>query len=405
MTGESVGAAVAQRAERPEVEKRVTSHADWFGTISPSHMPAQQLVQLAIAQYRKDATLKEAADKNPGSFMVAVAECARLGLVPGDTFHLVGFRDKNAPNGMAVVGMTDYTGEIELAYRSGEVESIHYEVVRAKDFFRWNPTTMRIPVHEIPANEHGQEGLGGQDDRGPLTGVYAYARLRDGAISQCIVLDRWEIAKHRDVAKTEKFWGPPWPKEGPWTPAMWIKTAIHALEKAIPTSPEYMTSKLRAEAAAAETMPAEIEQAYARQDADAGVEPPALGSGNGSNGDSGGAGPRPHPRTIRGRVESSQARPGPQPRQQAMGQLRDLLAEAGLGGDEHRETRRVLIGVLANPDGEPLDLKSPADMNTGQATTAVATLRKALDMAAEQGADPKTALENIARRASGQEPQ
>jgi recombination protein RecT len=53
-------------------------------------------------------------------------------------------------------------------------------------------------------------------------------------------MSRDEVMRHKAVAKTKKFW------DGPWEPSMWKKTAIHELEKWVPTSAEFIREKLRA---------------------------------------------------------------------------------------------------------------------------------------------------------------
>jgi hypothetical protein len=99
---------------------------------------------------------------------------------------------------------------------------------------------MELPLHEILANESGQVGLADEDDRGPLTGVYAYARLTAGGYSEPIVMSLSEVKKHEDVAKTDKFW------RGPWRPDMFLKTAIHKLYDRVPHSQEYLAERIRA---------------------------------------------------------------------------------------------------------------------------------------------------------------
>lgn len=376
MTEDQPGTVASALAARTAaVETRVWSHQDWFASLVPSHSNARQIIVLALNQVRKSVarggdglTLRDAADANPASFMAALSECARLGLVPGDTFHLVPFYDKGAPGGKAVVGIVDYTGEIELAYRTGEVESIHCEVVREKDPFSWNPSAMRVPYHEIPG-----DGLATIEERGPLRGVYAYARLSGGGISQPVVMSRDEVAKHREMAKTKTFWGPAHPDEGPWTPAMWRKTCIHELEKWIPTSPEYMRQKLESMAAASDA-PADIERAKpAALDTPVAPELPA--------GDS-----PPGPTTIASRVEPVDGKAVAE----AWGKLGAAFAYAGLGDARAAPQREALAHIMANPDGPPV----PADreLTVPEVKTATATLRRIVRTAEREGTDAKTAL-------------
>ena len=282
-------ASLQQEAERQADQadsiayKRVRAARDWFAVVVPSHIDPEQYIAVLLGVLQRNDKLREAAEANPGSLMIAAAECARLGLVPGETYHFAPFWNSRRQV-MEITGMTDYKGEIELMYRAGGVESVHAQVVREHDAFAWKPG-MTMPEHQITANESGQIGLSDEDERGRLTGVYAFAKLRGGGVSQVVVMSRSEVKKHRDIAKTEEFWGPPWPKEGPWTPNMWLKTALHGLPTWVPTSPEYITELWRAAAAVTRVPDAVLPPSERRR-----LDPPAIDGGTS---------------TLRGRVESA----------------------------------------------------------------------------------------------------
>jgi recombination protein RecT len=203
-----------------------------FQQVLPSHIPSQTFVRLAQGVLRKDEKLAAAATANPGSFLAALLECARLGHEPGtEAYALTWFRN-NKTGVPEIVGIEQYQGEIERMYRAGGVLAVRCEIVRQNDTFRWSPTTMRLPLHEFDA-------LADDTERGPLRGVYAYAEMVGGALSQPVVMGKGEVMKHKAVAKSEKFW------TGPWEPSMWKKTAVHELEKWVPTSSEYRREQLR----------------------------------------------------------------------------------------------------------------------------------------------------------------
>jgi recombination protein RecT len=203
-----------------------------FSEVLPSHIKSDTFVRLAQAALRKNDDLRKAADANPASFIFALRECARLGHVPGsEQYALVVFNNNNT-GVPEVVGIEQYQGEIERMYRAGAAASIKCEIVRENDVFRWSPTTMRVPIHEY-------DPLAPERERGQLRGVYAFAEMHGGATSQIVVLGRDEVMRHKAVARSKKFW------EGPWEPSMWKKTAIHELEKWIPTSSEFMAERLR----------------------------------------------------------------------------------------------------------------------------------------------------------------
>lgn len=197
--------------------------------VLPSHVKPEQFVRIAQGVLRRDRKLAQVAANNVGSFMSALLQCARLGLEPGDTYHLVAY-------GNEIVGITDYTGELELIYRTGAVSSVKAEVVYSGDTFRYVPGEMDRPVHE-------PDWFG---DRGEMAGVYAYAVMTDGAVSRVVMMSKAEVEEAKAVSKTSSRSDSPWNK---WPKSMWLKTAIHQLYKWVPSSPEFRQELARATAA------------------------------------------------------------------------------------------------------------------------------------------------------------
>ncbi len=229
MSTETVSSAVAK--QNNGAMAIVGKSGDWFASILPSHVDSKAFIGLAKAHLRKDLKLAEAAAQNPSGYMIALSECARLGLVPGDTFHIVPF--KNNKTGVPdFTGMVDYTGEIELIYRAGAVSSVKAEIVYQNDEFHFEPGMDR------PA--HRPDWFG---DRGEMKGVYAYAVMKDGATSRVVIMSRTEVMKVKAVSKTSSFSDSPWKL---WEDRMWLKTAVHQLQKWVPTSAEYRREQLRA---------------------------------------------------------------------------------------------------------------------------------------------------------------
>lgn len=288
--GQTVRGAVATRngADEQTVEQRfdflrqdLVSQTTWFKRLLPSHMDPTQFLALCFNVVKEsDWALQQALMEDPRSFFRAANDCAMMGLVPGKTYHFVAFKNKiKGRNGKPdtwkhqVTGIADYKGEIEMIYRSGAVVSIHCEVVRQNDEFAWQPGQMPIPYHRIKAPEYAPEqvGLAGEDERGYLTGVYAYAVMVGGGYSAPIVMGRTEVLKRRAISKTDAFWGPEWPSEGSWTPDMWRKTVLHALFDEVPHGAEYAANVLRQQAAIT-SQPREIPSAPE-------AEAPALATG------------------------------------------------------------------------------------------------------------------------------
>jgi len=342
-------AVAVMRRQRKDVEERVRGAREWFDTVRPKHIDADQFIGLCFGALHRDADLVAAAYINPEPFMVAVSECARLGLVPGDTYHFVAF---NSGAGPQITGIVDYRGEIDMIYRAGG-QAVYCDVVRENDTFIWRRGEMELPHHVIHAatgdhlGDGKQIGLGDETERGALTGVYAYARLASGALSDVVVMSKSMVMKRRAVAKSTKFWGPAWPEEGPWTPEMWMKTALHVLYDVVPHSAEYLRELL--------SMAAVID----RHPITAGAAP-ALPPGNGgtaliSAGNGGAAPPLGAQRTAGGGGGGSLAAPprssGPT-RKTVNEAFNDMFGRAGItdSGDDLKVRLAIVTGLLA-PEG------------------------------------------------------
>ena len=160
---------------------------------------------------------------------MALSEAAQLGLMPGtDEYYLT-------PKAGKVLGVVGYQGEVELMYRAGAVSSVIVENVYQNDKFSWNPGTMTKPLHEV-------DWFGG--DRGKIIGSYAYAIMKDGAVSKVVVVDKARIDRAKSASASASSG-----KNSPWTTdeaAMILKTAAHDLAKWVPTSAEYIREQVRA---------------------------------------------------------------------------------------------------------------------------------------------------------------
>lgn len=227
---QSVTGAVENRANTPAA--LIEKYKGDFATVLPSHIKPDTWVRLAQGALRRDAKLAEAASCDPASLMHALLDAARQGLEPGtEEYYLTARKVRGKPT---VLGIRGYQGEIELIYRAGAVSSVIVEVVREKDEFNYRPGRDDRPDHEIDWD---------LQDRGELKLVYAYAVMKDSAISKVIVLNRGHIEKAKETSEgSDKDWSP-WRKH---EEAMWMKTAIHRLQKFVPTSAEYRREQLRA---------------------------------------------------------------------------------------------------------------------------------------------------------------
>lgn len=235
MARENVRGTVAQRDEGDgqleAVKQQIRDARGWFNAVIPSHINADQFVAVGLGVLSKDPQLAEVAKRNPQSFMVALSECARLGLVPGDGYALTYF-------GNSIVGIVEYTGELELIYRTGQVRTVIAEVVFTNDTF-----SRGIHPHDPPSFDPAGGRFPKDSERGEPEGGFAYAVFQDGTNSRVVYMGVEEIMLHRKAAKSKAIW------DGDFWRSMWLKTLVHELYKWVPKSPEFLREVMRVLAA------------------------------------------------------------------------------------------------------------------------------------------------------------
>lgn len=197
----------------------------------PSHLQDKGVGWLtsSLSALRKNDFLLKCANQDPGSLIVALSQAAQLGLMPGtDEYYLT-------PKAGKILGIVGYQGEVELMYRAGAVSSVIVENVYENDKFEWNPGTMTKPLHQV-------DWFSG--DRGKIIGSYAYAVMKDGAVSKVVIVNQERIERAKSASASASSG-----KNSPWTTdeaAMVLKTAAHDLAKWVPTSAEYIREQVRA---------------------------------------------------------------------------------------------------------------------------------------------------------------
>ncbi len=167
--------------------------------------------------------------KNPGlmncdhiSLVGSVIEASQLGLpLDGVLGHayLVPFKGR-------VQLIPGYKGLMELAYRSGRIESIHSRIIYDCDEWEYEEGMNPVLKHR-PSPTHPK-------DCKPIA-VYARAKLVGADEPRVELLWAWEVEKIRDASPGSKKRGGPWETHAE---AMWKKTAIRRLCKFLPQSPE-----------------------------------------------------------------------------------------------------------------------------------------------------------------------
>jgi len=192
----------------------------------PKHVSAGRVLRIGLSALRLTPKLKECTSE---SLFGAIVSCAQLGLEPNTPMghaYMVPFRNNQA-NRMDVQVIFGYRGLIDLARRSGNIESIAAHAVFENDEFKFEYGLNEQLMHR-PAS----------DDRGEITHFYAVAKFKGGGHA-FEVMSRHQVEDIRDNSQNYKFardksktvWGQHFEEMG-------RKTAIRRLYKYLPTSIE-----------------------------------------------------------------------------------------------------------------------------------------------------------------------
>lgn len=236
---ETVTQAVAQRDSSPGA--LIKQYSADFASVLPSHIRPDTWVRLAQGALKKGKRLDDgrfelevAAANNPGAFLAALLDAARLGLEPGtENYYLT---PRKVGGRLEILGIVGYQGYVELMYRAGAVSSVVVQVVRENDSYQYFRGVDEVPIHRFSS-------FAREADRGKLIGVYAYARMMTGALSQVVELNQDDIDRIRAVNPASNSQYSPWVK---WEKDMWLKSAARQLRKWVPTSAEFRQELARA---------------------------------------------------------------------------------------------------------------------------------------------------------------
>jgi recombination protein RecT len=180
----------------------------------PKHLTVERLTRIAVTELRKIPKLRECTVE---SLFSAIIQCAQLGLEPGSALghaYLI-------PYGRECQFIIGYRGMIDLARRSGEIQSIFSEVVYSNDEFRFE-FGLDEKLKHIPA----------RGERGEFVAAYMVAKFKDGG-HLIQVMFKNEIDKIRKRSKAAN--------NGPWVTdydEMAKKTIIRRGFKYLPISIE-----------------------------------------------------------------------------------------------------------------------------------------------------------------------
>ncbi|RWZ59868.1 recombination protein RecT [Halobacillus fulvus] len=190
-----------------------------FERALPKHMDADRLGRIAMTTIRQNPKLLECSIP---SLMGAVMQAAQLGLEPGLIGHcyLVPFYNGKLKQ-TDVQFIIGYKGMIDLARRSGHIESIYAHAVKENDEFEYELGLHPKLVHKPATGE-----------RGELTFVYAVAHFKDGGY-QFEVFSKTDVESIKSRSKSGNY--------GPWQTdyeEMAKKSVIRRMFKYLPISVE-----------------------------------------------------------------------------------------------------------------------------------------------------------------------
>lgn len=191
----------------------------------PQHMSIERMTRMATTVIRTTPQLKEA---DVSSLLGAVMQSAQLGLEPGPMGHCYFLPFRNNKKGTTdVTFIIGYRGMIDLARRSGHIQSIYAHAVYENDEFDYQ-LGLHSDLKHVPT----------ESDRGAFKGAYAVAHFKDGGY-QFEYMPKSEIEKRRARSKAGNSKYSPWATD---YEEMAKKTVIRYMWKYLPVSVEMQTA-------------------------------------------------------------------------------------------------------------------------------------------------------------------
>lgn len=207
--------------------------------VLPKHINGDRMLNIALSAMRKTPALMECTIQ---SLMGAVVACSQLGLEPNTPLglaYLVPFNTKDKKTGKFIKDVQvipGYRGLIDLARRSGQIESISAHAVHEYDEFEFCYGLEEKLVHKPDML---------RADRGEILCFYAVAKLKGGG-HVFEVMSKLQVDDIRDNSegyKSSKKYNSL--DRNPWHThyeEMGRKTVIRRLSKYLPMSIELATA-------------------------------------------------------------------------------------------------------------------------------------------------------------------
>lgn len=190
---------------------------DQIARALPAHITPDRFMRVALTALARTPKLNQC---TTDSLMRCLMDLSALGLEPdGRRAHLIPFENRKAGTVECTL-IIDYKGLVELVRRSGDVSSIHADVVCEHDEF------------EVDRGRVVRHVVNYRKPRGDVFAAYALVTLKDGT-EQAEVMTREEVEKIRMRSKSANSgsWVTDWNE-------MAKKTVFRRLSKWLTLSPE-----------------------------------------------------------------------------------------------------------------------------------------------------------------------
>jgi len=156
----------------------------------PEHLKPERFVRIALTALNRTPKLQQCTQQ---SLFQCLLDLSSMGLEPdGRRAHLIPYKDQ-------CTLVVDYKGLVELVLRSGEVSTIHADVVCENDEFEYSMgrITKHIPNLRKP--------------RGEVYAAYAHVVMKDGGVKDEVMSkDEIESIRKRSRSGTNGPWITDW---------------------------------------------------------------------------------------------------------------------------------------------------------------------------------------------------
>ncbi len=229
MTTEPTKAKQIAISPQQKIRELLSKQQDQIAKALPKFLTPDRFIRVALTTINKNPKLLECTQE---SLMACLMDCAQLGLEPDNVLgraYLIPFNDRKN-NRIICTLIIGYKGLCDLAYRSGKVKSLMAQIVCEKDKFDFQ-FGLAHKLDHVP--------YFGEEDRGKVIAVYAYAIMENGVTAFDVMgIDDVERIKKRSKS----------PDNGPWQTdwdEMARKTVLKRLSKYLPLSVEFMDAVAR----------------------------------------------------------------------------------------------------------------------------------------------------------------